>query len=177
MPSSGCCRACLGAMRLSSRAQGISPSGGASLRAGKRGDDAMIAPWPLFSHGGTKLAMSRRSLPRQHHRQSRGGRARRGRMRQGRDCRRRLPEFSRTRRCCAGLLLTGPPRPARPRIRGSRLFSKLHPLRLAPVSFVTSAMILPAARSISDSVRVFPRGCKVTEIATDFLPSAMPLPS
>ena len=165
-------------MRLSSRAQGISPSGGASIRAGKRGDDdAMIAPRPLFSHGGTKLTTCRCSSPRQHHRQSRGGRARQVRMRQDRDCRRRPPGFSRTRRCCAGLLLTGPPRPARPRIRGSRLFSKLHPLRLAPVFFVTSAMILPAARSISDSVRVFPRGCRVTEIATDFLPSAMPLPS
>ncbi len=53
----------------------------------------------------------------------------------------------------------------------------LYPLRLAPVFFATSATILPAAASISASVRVFSRGCKVTEMATDFMPSGMPLPS
>ena len=52
-----------------------------------------------------------------------------------------------------------------------------HPLRLAPVFLATSATILPATASISASVKVLSRGCKVTPIATDFLPSGMPLPS
>ena len=49
--------------------------------------------------------------------------------------------------------------------------------KLPPVFLVTSATILAATASISWSVRVFSRGWIVTAIATDFLPSSMPLPS
>jgi len=50
-------------------------------------------------------------------------------------------------------------------------------LRLAPVFLVTSAMILPAsALEISASVQGFvSRGCKVTDIATDFYAFRYPL--
>jgi hypothetical protein len=52
-----------------------------------------------------------------------------------------------------------------------------YPRRLAPVFLVTSAMILLLTASISASVKVFSRGCKVTAMATDFFPSGIFLPS
>src|SRR5580704_17120262 len=52
----------------------------------------------------------------------------------------------------------------------------LHPRKVAPVFFETSATILATAASISASVNVRSRGCKVTVIATDFAPSGRPLP-
>ena len=51
-----------------------------------------------------------------------------------------------------------------------------YPLNDPPVFFVTSATILPATCSISTSVKVFSRGCKVTATPTDFLPCGMPAP-
>lgn len=53
----------------------------------------------------------------------------------------------------------------------------LHPLSVAPVLFWTSAMILAAIASISASVRVLSRGCRVTAIAIDFLPGGISPPS
>jgi hypothetical protein len=47
----------------------------------------------------------------------------------------------------------------------------------APVARLTSVMILAVTISISASVRVVVVGCKVTATATDFLPSATPLPA
>ena len=55
--------------------------------------------------------------------------------------------------------------------------SSPYPRKTAPVFFVTSATTLAATASISTSVRVFSRGCKVTATPTDFLPSGMPTPS
>jgi len=52
-----------------------------------------------------------------------------------------------------------------------------HVRSVPPVLLFTSATILAATASISRSVRVFSRGWIVTAIATDFLPSSMPLPS
>ena len=49
-------------------------------------------------------------------------------------------------------------------------------LSVAPVRLVTSATIRPTAASISASVSVRSRGCRVTVIATDFAPSGRPLP-
>ncbi len=46
-----------------------------------------------------------------------------------------------------------------------------------PVRLPTSATILAASASISASVMVLSRGCKVTAIAIDFLPGSMPWPS
>ena len=46
-----------------------------------------------------------------------------------------------------------------------------------PVRFATSATILAASASISASVMVLSRGCKVTAIAIDFFPGSMPVPS
>ena len=51
-----------------------------------------------------------------------------------------------------------------------------HPRSVAPVFFETSATILAIAASISASVSVRSRGCKVTLIAIDFAPSGRPLP-
>ena len=48
----------------------------------------------------------------------------------------------------------------------------------SPPSFAsTSAMILAATASISASVSVLSRGCRVTARAIDFLPAGMPVPS
>jgi len=52
-----------------------------------------------------------------------------------------------------------------------------HPLKIAPVFSATSATIRPATASISASVSVLSRGCRVTAIAIDFLPSGTPEPS
>ena len=62
----------------------------------------------------------------------------------------------------------------RPRQAG---VSRYHALNTPPVRLPTSATILAATASISWSVMVFSRGCKVTAIAIDFLPGSMPLPS
>ena len=51
-----------------------------------------------------------------------------------------------------------------------------HPRSVAPVFFETSATILAIAASISASVSVRSRGCRVTLIAIDFAPSGRPLP-
>src|SRR6186997_115619 len=51
------------------------------------------------------------------------------------------------------------------------------PRSTPPVRFETSATIFFPVASISSSVIVFSRGCKVTAIATDVLPGSMPLPS
>ncbi len=47
----------------------------------------------------------------------------------------------------------------------------------APVALATAATIFCAAASISASVRVLSFGCSLIATATDFLPSATPLPS
>jgi len=106
------------------------------------------------------------------------GRAAPGRIGRGIDYKHPPPEFFHTHRCCGARLLNmWEPRLRRRRKHYARDIARLHPLRLAPVFLATSATILPAAASISASVKVFPRGCKVTDMATDFLPSGMPLPS
>jgi hypothetical protein len=106
------------------------------------------------------------------------GRARPGQITQGTDCRRPRPEFFRNRLSSTEQLLNKrEPQSMQTRKQRLKWIAKLYPLRLAPVFFVTSATILPAAASISASVRVLSRGCKVTDMATDFLPSGMPLPS
>src|SRR3981189_111726 len=55
--------------------------------------------------------------------------------------------------------------------------NEAHPRNVPPVFLLTSATIFAATASISWSVRVFSRGCSVTAMAIDFLPSPMPLPS
>lgn len=52
-----------------------------------------------------------------------------------------------------------------------------YPRSAPPVRLATSATILAASASISASVMVRSRGWRVTAIATDFLPGAMPCPS
>jgi hypothetical protein len=52
-----------------------------------------------------------------------------------------------------------------------------YPRNTPPVRLPTSATILAATASISSSVMVLSRGCKVTAMAIDFLPGSMPLPS
>ena len=54
---------------------------------------------------------------------------------------------------------------------------RIHARNTPPVRLPTSATILAATASISWSVMVFSRGCRVTAIAIDFLPGSMPLPS
>ena len=49
--------------------------------------------------------------------------------------------------------------------------------RLAPVALLTAATIFAAMASISASVSVLSFGCRRTLMASDFLPSGMPLPS
>jgi hypothetical protein len=49
-----------------------------------------------------------------------------------------------------------------------------HPRISAPVRLLTSATILPATASMSAPVIVFSRGCRVTDMAIDFLSGAMP---
>ena len=84
---------------------------------------------------------------------------------------------------CPDPLLSQHPLTAPPTGRSGSLFlrgrasSCLHPRKVAPVFLVTSATTLPITASISVSVKVFSRGCKVTLTATDFLPSGMPVPS
>ncbi len=74
---------------------------------------------------------------------------------------------------------------SRARRRGERRYKdqkrgalghRLHPRRVAPVFFETSATILAIAASISASVNVRSRGCSLTLIAMDFEPSGRPLP-
>lgn len=52
-----------------------------------------------------------------------------------------------------------------------------YPRSTPPVFLLTSATIRAATASISSSVSVFSRGCRVTAMASDFLLSSMPLPS
>ena len=52
-----------------------------------------------------------------------------------------------------------------------------YPRSTPPVRLPTSATIFAAIASISSSVIVFSRGCKVTAIAIDFLPGSMFAPS
>src|SRR5579883_639209 len=55
--------------------------------------------------------------------------------------------------------------------------SHIHPLKVAPVLSATCVTIFAATASISASVNVRSRGCKVTAMATDFLPAGTPVPS
>src|SRR5262245_5509377 len=54
---------------------------------------------------------------------------------------------------------------------------QVQPRSAPPVRLPTSATILAATASISGSVIVLSRGCKVTAMAIDFLSGSMPLPS
>src|SRR5262245_49796360 len=51
------------------------------------------------------------------------------------------------------------------------------PRSTPPVRLPTSATIFAPTASISGSVMVLSRGCKVTAMAIDFLPGSMPVPS
>ena len=85
-------------------------------------------------------------------------------------------------RADAGGALIGEPRPdaarcAAPTLQAPRKRGTDQPRSTPPVRFDTSATIFLPVASISSSVIVFSRGCKVTAIAIDFLPGSMPLPS
>ena len=79
---------------------------------------------------------------------------------------------------CAGIALpacgTGQDQPGR--CGEQRPAKRAQARSVAPVFLPTSATILATAASISASVSVRSRGCRVTAIATDFEPSGTPAP-
>ena len=58
--------------------------------------------------------------------------------------------------------------------RARRRLTDLLARNSPPVAFCTAATIFAATASISASVSVLSRGCSVTSIASDFLPSGTP---
>ncbi len=68
-------------------------------------------------------------------------------------------------------------RTGRPNGRNCGWFGGDYPRSTPPVALFTWATIFLATASISASVMVFLVGCRVTAMASDFLPSAMPLPA